>query len=81
MKIIVLGGAGEMGSRTVQELAGAKEVKRVTIADRHLDEAQRLAQRLVSKRVEVVATAVDANDHNALVDVMRGHDEIGRAHV
>lgn len=74
MKIIVLGGAGDMGSRTVQELAAAKEVTQLTIADRNLDEGQRLADRLASERVKVVATSVDANDHSALVDVMRGHD-------
>ena len=34
MNLIVLGGAGDMGSRAVEDLARAPGVERVTIADR-----------------------------------------------
>ena len=42
MKIIVLGGAGDMGSRAVEELAEAEGVEQVTIADRNLEDALQL---------------------------------------
>ena len=71
MRIIVLGGAGDMASRAVRELAAEPEVTAVTVADYNLEGAQRLASELGSK---VSALHVDANDHTALVEVIRGHD-------
>ena len=43
MKIIVLGGAGDMGSRAVEELAAAEGIEQVTVADRNLDGANEIA--------------------------------------
>jgi saccharopine dehydrogenase-like NADP-dependent oxidoreductase len=71
MKLIVLGGAGDMASRAVRELAGEADVTALTIADYDLEAAHRLAQELGDK---VSAVWVDANDHAALVDTIRGHD-------
>lgn len=71
MKIIVLGGAGDMASRTVRELAVEPEVTAVTVADYHLEAAQYLASELGAK---VSAVRVDANDPISLVEAIRGHD-------
>jgi lysine 6-dehydrogenase len=71
MKIIVLGGAGDMASRAVRELAAEPEVTAVTVADYDLESATRLASELGDK---VSAVWVDANDHMALVEAVRGHD-------
>ena len=71
MRIVVLGGAGDMASRAVRELAAEPEVTAVTVADLNLEGAQRLAAELGDK---VTAVWVDANDHTALVEVIRGHD-------
>lgn len=71
MKIIVLGGAGDMASRTVLELAAEPDVTRVTVADCNLDAAERLASELGDK---VSPAWVDANDYASLVEVIRGHD-------
>ncbi|MGD9048443.1 MAG: saccharopine dehydrogenase NADP-binding domain-containing protein, partial [Anaerolineae bacterium] len=71
MRIIVLGGAGDMASRAVRELAAEPDVTRVTIADCNLETAERLASELGEK---VVATRVDANDQDALVAAIGGHD-------
>ena len=71
MKIIVLGGAGDMASRTVRELAAEPDVTKVTVADCNLDAAERLASELGYK---VSPVWVDANDYAALVEVIRGHD-------
>ena len=74
MEIIVLGGAGDMGSRAVEVLAVSEGVRRVTIADRNLDTARRIAGRLAGKPAKVDVVQVDANDHGALVEVLRGYD-------
>jgi saccharopine dehydrogenase-like NADP-dependent oxidoreductase len=71
MRIIVLGGAGDMASRAVRELADQEEVTNLTVADYNQDAAERLAANLGDK---VRAAWVDANDHNALVSVIAGHD-------
>jgi lysine 6-dehydrogenase len=71
MKIIVLGGAGDMASRAVRELAAEAEVRAVTVADCNQEAAERLATVMGDK---VSAVWVDANDHDALVDIICGHD-------
>jgi len=71
MKIIVLGGAGDMASRAVRELAAEPDVTSVTVADSNVEAAQRLAAELGDK---VSAVGVDANDPAALVEAIRGHD-------
>jgi lysine 6-dehydrogenase len=71
MKIIVLGGAGDMASRAVRELAVGPQVTAVTIADYNQEAAMRLAGELGAK---VSAVWVDANDHDCLVAAIRGHD-------
>jgi len=65
MKIIVLGGAGDMGSRAVEELAKAEGVEQVTIADRNLEAAHQIANRLQEEKAKVDVKSVDANDHRA----------------
>jgi lysine 6-dehydrogenase len=71
MKIIVLGGAGDMASRVVRELAAEPDVTALTIADYNLESAEQLASELGGK---VSAVWIDANDHQALIEVIRGHD-------
>ena len=74
MRIIVFGGAGDMGSRAVEDLAGASGVDQVTIADREVTAADKLAASLRGQGAPVDVKAVDANDHNALVEAMQGFD-------
>jgi lysine 6-dehydrogenase len=74
VQIIVLGGAGDMGSRAVEELAASEGVRRVTIADRNVNAARRIVGRLGGQSAEVDAVAVDASDHGALVETLRGYD-------
>jgi saccharopine dehydrogenase-like NADP-dependent oxidoreductase len=78
-RIIVLGGAGDMASRAVRELATRPEVTRLTIADADWETAAGLAAKL-NKQIDasddrrVSAVWVDANDPQSLVDAIRGHD-------
>ncbi|MBI2061238.1 MAG: saccharopine dehydrogenase NADP-binding domain-containing protein [Nitrospirae bacterium] len=79
MKIIVMGGAGDMGSRAVEDLASSKGVARVTIADRNAAAAEKIKSSLAGKSAKVEVKAVDANDHTALVKAMKGHDVVASA--
>jgi lysine 6-dehydrogenase len=74
MQIIVLGGAGDMASRAVEDLANAPGVERVTIADRDVAAARELAAVLGGLPAMVDVRHVDANDHATLVEAMRGYD-------
>jgi len=79
MKILVMGGAGDMGSRTVEDLALSAGVERVTIGDRNLAASRKLAARLGGSPAEVTALAVDAMDHPGMVEVMADHDVVASA--
>ena len=74
MNIIVFGGAGDMGSRAVEDLARTDGVARVTIADRAEGAAERLAHSLADAPAKVDVAVVDARDHEALVAAMQGYD-------
>ncbi len=72
MKIIVLGGAGDMGSTTVRDLAANPDVGELAIADYNLEGAQALAAEINDPRV--TAMKVDANDHESLVGAIEPYD-------
>jgi lysine 6-dehydrogenase len=74
MKIIVLGGAGDMGSRAVEDLAASEGVRRVTIADRNVTAARGIAARIGNQGAEVDVRQIDADDHRGLVEAMEGYD-------
>jgi lysine 6-dehydrogenase len=74
MKIIVFGGAGDVGSRTVEDLVDASGVDHVTIADHNAAAADKLAAALRGRGAPVDVKAVDADDHQALVQAMQGYD-------
>lgn len=74
MKIITLGGAGDVGSRAVEELAATEGVELVTIADRDLEGARRVADRCAAMPARIEIRQVDANNHRELVEAITGHD-------
>jgi len=74
MQVIVLGGAGDMGSRAVEELATSEGVRRVTIADRNVTTARQIAARMAGQRAQVDVRPIDANQHHELVEALRGYD-------
>jgi len=71
MKVIALGGAGDMGSRAVRELAKEDEVTELLIADYNEEKARGIAMELGEK---CKAIKVDANNHASLVDAIKGND-------
>ncbi|NLC45960.1 MAG: NAD(P)H-binding protein [Firmicutes bacterium] len=76
MKVVVLGGAGDMGSRAVRDLAAQEEVSELIIADINMNAAERLAAELGEK---AKAVYIDANEPETLVKVMEGADVVASA--
>lgn len=70
MKIVVLGGCGDMGNGVVQDLLAHTDAQ-VTIADYRIERAKKYADELGER---VNAVFVDANDEASLVEVLRGAD-------
>jgi len=71
MKVLVLGGAGEMARDALDLLQKEKSVKTVTIADLNADKA---AKEAAKRDDRFVATRLDAEDHGQVVDLMHQHD-------
>lgn len=71
MKIIALGGAGDMGSRAVRELAASDEVDELMIADYEEENASLLARELGGK---CASMRVDANNGSELARAIEGYD-------
>lgn len=70
MNIVVLGGAGDMGSHIVRDLIEHSDAE-VTIADYQVSKAQALAHRLGER---VRSTFVDAGNRDSLLLVLRDAD-------
>lgn len=71
MKVIALGGAGVMGRFGVKDLAARESVEEILIADYDMAAARALADELGPK---CRAQQVDANNHSAMVETIRGYD-------
>jgi lysine 6-dehydrogenase len=69
MKMLVLG-AGRMGLGAVHDLLAQPDVTSVTVADAFVAKAQDIAARYGER---VIATEIDCNDDQAVVQLMRGH--------
>lgn len=76
MKVMVLGGAGDMGSRAVRDLAQQPEVKTLIIGDYNEAKAKALAGSLGP---HVRAVQVDANDPRSLAAAMELCDVVASA--
>jgi lysine 6-dehydrogenase len=76
MKVIVLGGTGDMGRLAVRELGRTEDVELLTVAGRDLAKAQ---ERAAAVGDHARAAAVDARDHAQLVEVISGHDVVAGA--
>jgi len=74
MEVIVLGGAGDMGSRAVEDLAHSPGVERVTIGDLDTDRAAQIAATLRRGVARVDVKRIDANDLASVVAAIRGYD-------
>lgn len=73
MRVIVLGGAGDMGSSAVRTLAGISDVDEVVIGDINVERAREIAEEIGEK---VSAEKVDIRKHEELVRILRGFDVV-----
>lgn len=78
MRIVVLGGAGDMGSAIVRDLVDSN-VSEVIIADFNQEKANSICSELKGKKTKLSAQFVDANDHAALVQAIKGADAAASA--
>lgn len=69
---MVLGGTGLTGRCAVRDLAESREVSEVVMTGRSLDKAQRIADKIKSKKVSVAQ--IDVTKHNDTVKVLKGAD-------
>jgi saccharopine dehydrogenase-like NADP-dependent oxidoreductase len=74
MRVIVLGGCGEMGSEATRDLARTSEFEEIVVADLNLEKARALAAELGGGRVR--ALQVDAGDEQALSEQLKGFDVV-----
>ncbi|MBW1714804.1 MAG: saccharopine dehydrogenase NADP-binding domain-containing protein [Deltaproteobacteria bacterium] len=72
MKVLVLGGAGDMGRMGVTTLLNAPNIASVTIADKNYELAKAFLNLVDSDRLSAVET--DITDHSRLVDLISNHD-------
>ena len=74
MRVIVLGGCGEMGSEATRDLARTSEFEEIVVADLNLEKARALAAELGGGRVR--ALQVDAGDEQRLSEQLKGFDVV-----
>jgi len=72
MKVLVLGGAGAVGTVICADLARTSSISEVICADRNLDKAKRLAEKLNSEKV--IPKKLDAGDSDELMYAL---EEVG----
>jgi lysine 6-dehydrogenase len=74
MRLGVLGGCGDMGSRTVEVLATSEDVTEVVVLDRDRERGQELA-----RQPGVTFEPIDATDDAGLADAIAGLDAVASA--
>lgn len=72
MKIVVVGGIGEVGLEVTRELARRPEVDELVVADIHLDKVREAAATLGSDHLSTVA--LDIRDRESSLRVLEGAD-------
>lgn len=70
MRVVMLGGAGDMGAEAVRDLVQYGPFDEIVIADRNVVGAEKLASELNDRRVSVIE--VDATKHAELVKLLAG---------
>ncbi|MHA1729484.1 MAG: saccharopine dehydrogenase NADP-binding domain-containing protein, partial [Promethearchaeota archaeon] len=79
MKILALGGAGDMGRYTVSVLLESPKVTSITVADKNYECAKvfvELVQEKLKQPEMLTAIKSDVTNHENLVDLMESHDLI-----
>lgn len=77
MKILVLGGAGAMGTITVRDLIESPNITEVIIGDASIEKANQLKS--LTKSEKVTVRQIDASNHRELVKAMKEADAVANA--
>ncbi len=77
MRIVVLGGAGDMGAETVRDLVRYSKATDIVIADKNVHAAERLLKSLDTNKARI--REIDATSHDDLVKVMHGSSAVAGA--
>jgi len=77
MKILVLGGAGPMGTVTVRDLAESPDVSKVIVGDVSIERANQLKNLVGSEKVSV--RRVDVSNRAGLVEAMKEANAVANA--
>jgi lysine 6-dehydrogenase len=77
MKILVLGGAGAMGTVTVRDLAESPDVSKVIVGDVSLERANQLKSLVESEKISV--RRVDVSNRVGLVEAMEEANAVANA--
>ena len=77
MRILILGGAGAMGSETTKDIVNTSDFSEIVIGDVALERTKELVSKLNDERLSVVK--IDANNIDELVDAMKGFDVVACA--
>lgn len=74
MKILALGGCGDMGRMAVAILLESSKVTSITVTDLDLNEAKTYVKKVGSPKL--TAAQIDVTKHQELVELMKAHDII-----
>lgn len=77
MKLLMLGGAGAMGSETTKDLVKTSDFSEIALGDIDVEKARKFADDLGDDRLSAVE--VDASDVDDLVEKMEGFDVVASA--
>ena len=72
MKVLALGGAGDMGRMAVAILIKSPDISSITVADKNIKRAQHFIDLVESEKVSVIE--IDVMEHDKLVELISSHD-------
>ncbi|MFX1293175.1 MAG: saccharopine dehydrogenase family protein, partial [Promethearchaeota archaeon] len=72
MKVLALGGSGDMGRMAVAILLEHPNISSITVADKNIERAQHFIDLVGSDKL--TAVEIDVTEHNKLVDLISSHD-------
>ncbi|KXB05461.1 hypothetical protein AKJ50_00915 [candidate division MSBL1 archaeon SCGC-AAA382A13] len=76
-KLLMLGGAGAMGSETTKDLVKTSDFSEIVLGDNDVEKAEKFASKLDDDRLSVIE--VDASDVDDLAEKMEGFDIVASA--
>jgi lysine 6-dehydrogenase len=70
LKVIVLGGSGDMGRKAVEELCKFDEITSIGVAGRNLDKCQRVVASIPDPKGKLLPISIDVSRDDSLLDLL-----------